>query len=406
MNGGRKVKLKGFLAVLSVMIVVGFVLGYAVKSATSANPPVHDAADVGVLESGAGMQQVSQQSPDDLPRSRENAITRAVARVSPAVVGINVTEVRQFRDPFHSFFGDDPFFRQFFGDRTYKQEVKGIGSGFIISPDGYIVTNDHVAGNAAEITVTLTSGERLKAQIVGSDPVTDICLLKVEGRNLPSLTFGNSDEIIIGEWSIALGNPFGLFEINDKPTVTVGVISSTGMNLGRVGNRFYRDMIETDAAINGGNSGGPLVNGLGEVIGVNTLIFTGGQSSTYVGYGFAIPINKVKSIVNELRKSGKVGRQGYTGFEAQVVDVNIARYFGLARAEGIIISEIHRGGPSERAGLRVGDIILEINGKNVKSDTDFLGILYDSKPGETWEMKIFRDKRTISISLRIDKDPQ
>jgi len=406
MNGGRRVKLQRFFLVLSIVLIAGMVIGYSVRFATSALPPERNEAGSVTELSAVVAQPVNQQSTADLTLSRQNAITRAVARVSPAVVGINVIEVRQFRDPFHSFFGDDPFFRQFFGDRTYKQEVKGIGSGFLISPDGYIITNDHVAGNAAEITVTLTNGDRLKAQIVGSDPVTDICLLKVEGRNLPYLTYGDSDDIIIGEWAIALGNPFGLFEINDKPTVTVGVISSTGMNLGRVSNRLYREMIETDAAINGGNSGGPLVNGLGEVIGVNTLIFTGGQSSTYVGYGFAIPINKVKPIVDELRRTGKVGRQGYTGFDAQVVDVNIARYFGLSRAEGIIISDVHRNGPAERAGLRVGDIVFEINNKKIKTDTDFLGLLYDAKPGNVWEMKIYRDKQTITSKLRIEKNPQ
>jgi len=139
---------------------------------------------------------------------------------------------------------------------------------------------------------------------------------------------------------------------------------------------------------------------------VNTLIFTGGQSSTYVGYGFAIPINKVKPIVDELRRTGKVGRQGYTGFDAQVVDVNIARYFGLSRAEGIIISDVHRNGPAERAGLRVGDIVFEINNKKIKTDTDFLGLLYDAKPGNVWEMKIYRDKQTITSKLRIEKNPQ
>ncbi len=165
----------------------------------------------------------------DITNSRETAITRTVRKVSPAVVGINVTEIREYRDPFFSFFDDpffrdDPFFKRFFGDRTYKQEVHSLGSGFIISPDGYIVTNDHVAGNAKKIVVTLTNGERYDAEIVGSDPQSDICLLKINGKNLPYVVLGNSDDVIIGEWVIALGNPFGLFGINNKPTVTVGVV--------------------------------------------------------------------------------------------------------------------------------------------------------------------------------------
>jgi serine protease Do len=309
------------------------------------------------------------------------------------------------RDPFFQFFGDDPFFRRFFGDRTYRQQVKGLGSGFLISPDGYIITNDHVAGNAKEITVTLTSGEKLKAEIIGTDPVADVCLLKVDGKNLPYLMLGNSDEVIVGEWAIALGNPFGLFEINDKPTVTVGVISSTGMNLGRVDGRVYRDMIETDAAINGGNSGGPLVNSMGEVIGVNTLIFTGGRSETFVGYGFAIPINKVKKIVAELRKSGKVDRDFWTGFEAQQVDGRIARYFGMSRAEGVIVSEIQRGSPAEKAGLRVGDIVLEANGQKVVTENDFYGAIAELRAGDILKLKVYRERRLVELEIKLEKRP-
>jgi serine protease Do len=324
--------------------------------------------------------------------------------VSPAVVGINVIEVRQFRDPFFDMF-DDPFFRRFFGNRTYQQQVRGLGSGFIISPDGYIVTNDHVAGNAKEVTVTLTSGEKLKAEIVGTDQLTDICLLKVEAKNLPFVTLGNSDDIIIGEWAIALGNPFGLFEINDKPTVTVGVISSVGMNLGRNDNRVYKDMIETDAAINSGNSGGPLVNSFGEVIGMNTLIYTGGRSETYVGYGFAIPVNKVKKIVAELRSKGKVARDFWTGFESQPVDARVARYFGLARVEGIIVSDVAAGSPAEKAGLKVGDIILETNGTKVNSEEDLLAQLVDARAGDTIHLKVYREKKILEIPLKLGRRP-
>jgi serine protease Do len=388
-----------FFVILTVPLILGFGIGYA----------VHPTAAATVSPSGAAFSESfpttrtdgEQSSPQEsIDGNRQTAITRAVARVSPAVVGINVIQVQRYRDPF----ANDPFFKYFFGDRTYKQEVKGLGSGFIISPDGYIVTNDHVAGNATEITVTLTGGKRYKAEIVGTDPTTDICLLKLNANNLPFIEMGNSDEIIIGEWAIALGNPFGLFEINDKPTVTVGVVSSTGMKFGQMENRYYRDMIETDAAINGGNSGGPLVNSRGQVMGMNTLIYTGGQSSTYIGYGFAIPINKVKKIVADLKKKGKVTRDVSWGFEAQPVDARIARYFGMKDVSGIIVSEITNNGPAEKAGLKVGDVILEVNGDRVNSDQDFIGILVDSSPGESLKLKVFRERKQMDVVLTLGRE--
>src|SRR3972149_1454565 len=342
------------LLVLSCPLLLGVMIGYSIRP-TNAAAPGEETGDVKFNDSfPLAIPTQERQSADDIASTRQNGITRAVARVSPAIVGINVIEIREYQDPFYRFFGDDPWMRRFFGDRTVRQQVKGLGSGFIISPDGYIITNDHVAGNATQITVTMTNGERLSAELVGTDPVSDVALLKVKGNNLPYLDLGNSDEIIVGEWAIALGNPFGLFEINDKPTVTVGVISSTGMNLGRVDNRFYRDMIETDAAINGGNSGGPLVNSSGEVVAMNTLIYTGGQSNTYVGYGFGVPINRIKRVVAELRKSGKVAREGWHGFDFQSVDARVARYFGLSKAEGVIVSEIQRNGPGDKAGRTGG----------------------------------------------------
>lgn len=382
------------------LLALGFVVGTTVSSEGSAAASSSEIGFAEAFPTSAQQDAPAQQEQDDPSQSRSNAITRAVARVSPAVVGINVIEIRQYRDPF---FSDDPFFRWFFGDRSFREPVKGLGSGFLISPDGYIVTNDHVAGNATEITVTMTNGDRLKAELVGSDPFTDIALLKVDGKDLPYLTLGDSEGIIIGEWAIAFGNPFGLFEINDKPTVTVGVISSRGMNLGRIENRYYRDMIETDAAINGGNSGGPLANSRGEVIGVNTLIFTGGQSTTFVGYGFAVPINKVKSVVAELRKNGKVVRDVYAGFEAQPVDTRIARYFGMARAEGIIVTDVDRGGPAAKAGVKPGDIILSVNKQKINGVDDFEVYLLDSKAGDLWEMELLREKKVLTISMVIGR---
>ena len=241
------------------------------------------------------------QQDDDISSSRKNAITRAVQRCSPAIVGINVTETRSqyYRDPIDDFFRD-PFLEQFYGrrSRTYKQdyEVRSLGSGFLISSDGYILTNDHVAGNASKIVVTLTNGAKHDAKIIGSDPTTDITLLKIDGTGFPYLNMVNSSEVEVGEWAIAFGNPFGLFDNNAKPTVTVGVVSNTGVSFSQTDGpdveRVYRNMIQTDAAISSGNSGGPLVNAQGGVIGMNTVIYSTATSSRgagSIGIGFAIP---------------------------------------------------------------------------------------------------------------------
>lgn len=334
-----------------------------------------------------------------LSGTRRNAITRTVAMASPAVVGINVTEVRQIR--YRNPWGDDPFFRQFFGDRTYTERVQGLGSGFIISADGYVLTNDHVAGNAKEITVTMTNGEKYKAELVGTDQVSDIALLKIDAKNLPYIKLGNSDDVITGEWVVAFGNPFGLFDISDKPTVTVGVVSATQMNLRSQEGRVYRGMIQTDASINSGNSGGPLINTLGEVIGVNAVIYTPNQGS--IGLGFAIPINRVKGIVAELRKSGKIERQFWTGLEVQDVDVRVARYFGLEKAEGVIVSDVKKGSPAARGGFRVGDIITTVNGERIIDEPSLVGLIDDAKAGDTLRVKVLRDRAVVALSLTLEK---
>jgi len=347
----------------------------------------------------------AQNANDNISSSRKNAITIAVDHASPAVVGINVTEVREYqvRDPFSNFFGEDPFFRQYFGNRSYQQEVKGLGSGFIITPDGYILTNDHVAGNAKTITVTLTNGEKYSAELVGTDYISDIALLKISGKDLPFVTLGNSDEVMIGEWAIAFGNPFGLFENIDKPIVTVGVVSANGMNLNVENNRSYRGLIQTDAVINSGNSGGPLLNAAGEVIGINTLIYTAGVSQAYIGYGFAIPINRVKPIMEELKAKGKVERNFWTGIDIQPVDARIARYFNLAKAEGVIVSDVKEKSPAEKAGLKAGDIIVEVNGVKIQDQKTIVALFQEARAGDTMKLKVYRDKTYIMTNLTLEK---
>ena len=345
--------------------------------------------------------QEKQTQNDDISNSRKNIITETVKKVSPGVVGINVIEIQQYRNPFSSFF-DDPFFRQFFGDRGNRsREIKELGSGYIISSDGYIVTNDHVAGNASKITVTLTNGNNFDAKLVGTDPVSDIALLKIDGDNLPHMTFGNSDDIMIGEWVIAFGNPFGLFEINDKPTVTVGVVSATNMNLEPLDDRYYLNMIQTDASINGGNSGGPLVNSLGQVIGMNTLIYTAGTKGS-IGLGFAIPINKVKRIIDELKRNGKIDRNFEIGMRIQGIDENIARYYNLDRTRGVIITNVYPGTPADKAGLKVGDIILKIGKYQINNEDTVFGVFFEFRTGQEVNLKIVRDGKIIDETMKLE----
>lgn len=339
----------------------------------------------------------------NISETRETAITRTVRKVSPAVVGINVEEVREVQDPF-SMFNNDPFFKQFFQNRgPQTQVVKELGSGFIISEDGYIVTNDHVAGNATKISVTMTNGETIDAKLIGSDKNTDVALLKIDKNNLEYVKLGNSDDVIIGEWVVALGNPFGLFEINDKPTVTVGVVSATDMKVNADGNRVYKDMIQTDASINAGNSGGPLLNADAEVIGMNTIIFTGGgYGNGSIGVGFAISINRVKMIMEEIKSNGKIDRNFNVGFRIQGVDDRIAKYLKLDKAEGVVVVEVQKGGLSDAAGLKPEDVIIEANGEKVRNEQDILFIVNDMKTGEELKMKIIRSgsEKEIDFKLR------
>ena len=340
-----------------------------------------------------------EQDNQDISDGRQNAITKAIAKVSPSIVGINVEEEREVRNPFF----DDPFFRQFFGEQgPQKQIVRGLGSGFIISEDGYILTNDHVAGNATKISVTLTSGETVEAKLIGSDPISDVALLKIEKDDLPFVKFGNSDNIIIGEWVIALGNPFGLFEINDKPTVTVGVVSAANMKVNADGRRVYKDMIQTDASINAGNSGGPLIDATGNVIGMNTIIFTGNQfSSGSIGVGFAISINRVMEIVEELKEKGKIDRSFNVGFRIQIIDDQLAKYYKLDSKEGVIVTRILRGGIADKAGLKAEDIILYANDEKITNEQDLVFTINDMRVGDVLKLKVLRDGSEEIIEMEL-----
>jgi serine protease Do len=347
---------------------------------------------------------------DDITASRRTAITRAVQDASPAIVGINVTEIRDYTDPLDDMF-DDPFFERFFGrrsPRTYRREVHGLGSGFIISPDGYIITNDHVAGRASKVIVTTVGGKQYEAKVIGSDPTADVALLKIDGASLPFLKLGRSNDVMVGEWVIALGNPFGLFDINSKPTVTVGVVSNTEVNLRPQDNRVYRGMIQTDAAISSGNSGGPLLNALGEVIGMNTVIYSTAQSAGgagSIGIGFAVPIDRVKAIADELRSSGSIDRNFWTGMQVQQLDENLARYLGLTNDTGVVVVEVVPNSPAASAGLAPGDVITAINGEPVRNEDDAFMLIADERVGAKLRIDIVRNAKTRTVELTLDRRP-
>jgi serine protease Do len=340
-----------------------------------------------------------------LENQRQTALTRAISMASPAITGIHVTRIKQYAsNPFFS----DPFFSRFFPNNIYKKKVQSLGSGVLISPDGYIVTNAHVVGeDEVEVYATLMGGARYKAEVIGKDALTDIALLKIDANDLPYVSLGDSEDIIIGEWVIALGNPFGLFNVSKKPIVTAGIISSLHMDFGETeSGHVYQDMIQTDASINSGNSGGALINMNGELIGINTFIFNGSNTgSGSIGIGFAIPINRVKEIIEELKSHGEIPRNWDFGISGQPLTQSIIDYYGLDTDHGIIITAIKAGKAGEKAGLQVGDIILSVNDQTVMRNQDVVNIINNSylKIGDSIQALINRNGTEFSVEIKLDQ---
>ncbi len=338
---------------------------------------------------------------DEISNQRKNAIVVAASRVGPAVASVTVIQTRvvtsgPFSSPFSDQFFDD-FFRDFFPPRRYKEKIQSLGSAVILSSDGYVITNEHVVANATEIKVTLPDSRQFDARIIGTDRSSDIALLKIDGKDLPYATLGNSDDLIIGEWVIALGNPFGFLLEDAHPTVTVGVVSALrrGMKSSRGGGReerIYKDMIQTDAAINPGNSGGPLANILGEVIGINTFIFSSGGGSE--GVGFALPISSVKHIIIELKAHGK-RREVWHGIYVQELTQELAAALKVDK-KGILVSSVEDASPADRAGLKPGDQIVEAAGKPMNRPADWEGVEAKLVVGDTLSLKILRGGKELS----------
>lgn len=351
------------------------------------------------LEESKSSYELTASANDEISESRQNALTRTVAKASPAIVGINVTDTK--RVPVRS------FFRWYYQNR----EVRGLGSGFIISPDGFVLTNHHVAGEADEILITLTSGDVYEAEVVGTDYVSDISLLKIKTEEaLPYIELADDNGLMVGEWAIAFGNPFGLFENNSKPTVTLGVVSNYGLNFlheeGR-SPRVYRDMIQTDAAISSGNSGGPLLNADGKVIGMNTTIFSTSQSSQgagSIGIGFAIPAHRIKKIISMLKTGRPINRSFSTGMVVNELDSGIRNYLDLDRnARGVFVSRIAKGSAAHEAGIVPGDIIISVGGLDIHRSEDYNVAIFDAIRGDTLSITLIREGETIETAITLDK---
>src|SRR4030043_553540 len=316
-------------------------------------------------------------------------------RVKPAVVNISTTKTtagRSFGSPFgRSPFGDD-FFDRFFGDipqREFKQ--RSLGSGFVISNDGYIFTNNHVVEKADKILVKLSDNREYEAKIIGTDTKTDIALIKIKPSNsLPVAEIGDSEKVRVGEWVIAIGNPFGLDQ-----TVTAGIVSAKGRVIGA---GPYDNFIQTDASINPGNSGGPLLNMAGEVVGINTAIFS--QSGGNVGIGFAIPVNMAKEIAPQLKEKGH-GTRGWLGVGIQKITPELSKSFGLKDEKGALVSQVVKGGPADKGGIETGDVIVEFDGNKVSDSNELPRMVAPLPVGKTVSVKLLRGGNAVDREVKI-----
>jgi Do/DeqQ family serine protease len=321
-----------------------------------------------------------------------------VSRVSPAVVTIRSTERARAAQQFP--FMDDPQFREFFGDRLPQQQnprqVQGVGSGVIINADGYILTNHHVVDGALEIKVELTDNRTFTAKLVGSDPPSDLAVLKIDARNLPTVSLGDSDKVRVGDPVLALGNPMGIGQ-----TVTSGIVSAKSRSTG-LSDGSFEDFLQTDAAINRGNSGGALVNINGELIGINSQILS--PSGGNIGIGFAIPSNMAKAVLDQLLKTGKV-RRGMMGVTIQPIDSDLASSLNLPAARGAIITSVQPGGPAERAGIQRGDVVTSINDQPVIDHNSLRNQIASMTPGATAKVTVVRNGREQNMQVALTELP-
>ncbi|MGA7160672.1 MAG: Do family serine endopeptidase [Bacteroidota bacterium] len=373
------------------LIVIGIIFGAVLVSN-------FDGVDLGLAQNksvklGADRNPVK---PNSELKALNEAFVGVAKEATPSVVSIVVTT--KAKKP-----QDNEFFH-FFPDFKFRmpeeEQTQGAGSGVIVTSDGYILTNNHVVQDADEngIEVVLSDTRRFKAKLVGTDPLTDIGVVKIDANDLPVAMLGNSDELQVGQWAIAIGNPLAL-----TSTVTAGIISYLGRNIQIIGDNYgVENFIQTDAAINPGNSGGALVNIYGEVIGINTAIAT--TNARYQGYGFAIPINLAKTVTEDLILHGKVER-GYIGVSISAVDATVAKAAGLEKIEGVLVQDLVEGGAAKDAGIKEGDIILSVDGKVVKAPNELQSIIAGRHPGEKVALQIWRDKSAMEKSVVLKPRP-
>ena len=385
---GKKIVQPGFgrgfgLGLAMVLLILGGALGFRA------------AYEMGASSSASGAAVTSANNPVELSKGFEGV----AKEVEGAVVNINTEQIihnasSAMSDPFQQFFGgQDPF--GFFNrqmPRDLKQ--KSLGSGFVVDSNGYILTNHHVVEHASSIKVKLDDGRVLGAKVVGTDPQTDIAVLKINGSGFSTLKLGNSDQIQVGDWVLAFGSPFGL-----QKTMTAGIISAKGRVIGA---GPYDNFLQTDADINPGNSGGPLVNLNGEVVGINTMIAS--DNGGFQGIGFAIPVSMATKVYSQIVKNGKVTR-GYLGVTIQSMTPELAKSFNLSPDKGALVAEVVNNGPAAKAGVRPGDVILEYNGKQIHSSNDLSLAVAETKVGDSASLKLLRDGKEMSLEVMVGERP-
>jgi serine protease Do len=350
----------------------------------------------GVLETahtGPAASVAASVSPTDLGHS----FTAVAKQVEPAVVNINTEQIIHntrggMQDPFSEFFGGQSPFGQFQQPRDFKQ--KSLGSGFIVDPQGYILTNNHVVENASKISVKLNDGRMMEARVVGTDKQTDLAVLKINASGLPVLRMAKSDETEVGDWVLAFGSPFGL-----EKTMTAGIISAKGRVIGA---GPYDNFLQTDAAINPGNSGGPLVNMKGDVIGINAMIES--ESGGFQGVGFAIPSQMAEEVYTQISQSGRVSR-GWLGVQIQDITPELAKGFGLKSEKGAIVADVTADSPAAKAGLRSGDVVVAFNGQQVTNGRDLSLAVASTKPGAPADVKVLRDGKETTFTVKTGERP-